>query len=242
MEGCARNPALPDQSAIPASEQLPLDGLWRMASGNTGSIFRIDKGRMYFYERRKALPKNSPLSIAAIHKDPKIRSAAELSKHPGEVIAKDIKGTQDQLTYTCLSPSYDAQRHVFGFGPGEIRVASRTQIVLKTLPNLDTGLRETIEESFILESLDNQSGDITSLNRKVIAVPPDKMESNGKLSKSANGFIVETVRNAKESNGSVVINCPPNAPKSVLKSLTNTGAKTFIDEHRDDYELVITKP
>ena len=282
-EGCARRPVLPDQSTIPASRQLPLDGLWRLASGNTGSIFRIDKGRMYFYERRKPLPKNSPLAIGAAVKDPKVRSAADLSRRTGEVIAKDIKETDAPLTYQCQSLSFDARRHISGFGPAEINVASSTQLILKTFPNAETGLGEKIEESFWRENLDNQSWFEQSLlktddrglepnkntrqnaeqptpssespkaidelrsgnpseNRKVIAVPSEKMESNGKLSKSAKEFIEQTVRNTKEANGSVVINCPPDAPDPVVRALAKTGAETFVDENRNDYELVIIKP
>ena len=263
---------------------MPLDGLWRMGSGNTGSIFRIDKGRMYFYERRKTLPKNTLLPPGTI-KDPKYRSAADWGRQPGDVIAKDIKQTDDPLTYNCQSLSYDAQRHIVGFGGGEIKIASGIQLILKTLPNPETALGGSVEESFLRENLDNQtlfeqslikrddrtvqagkeiqpqpvlapieppppsagapdnqSGDTASQNRKVIAVPPDKMESKGKLAKPAKEFIEQTLQNAKESNGYVEINCPSTAPESVVHSLTNIGVETFVDENRNDYELVIIKP
>ena len=282
VQSCARRPALPDQGTIPASRQLPLDGLWRLTSGKASSIFRIDKGRMFFLERRKPLPKNlQPAEVTV--KNPRIRSAADLSKRPGGVIAKDIKETSDPLTYKCQSLSYDAQRRVYGFGSGEIKIVSSTQIILTTFPNLVTGLGEKIEESFSRETLDNQSwfeetllgadtrgsqpskvsrvkakqpaqspeisGAIKdrsngnpSQTRKVITVPLEKMESNGKLSKSAKDFIEQAVQNAKEANGSVTINYPPDAPDSVVRSLANIGVETHVDNNRNDYELVIIKP
>ena len=304
--GCGRKLIFPDQSTIPITQQLPLDGLWRLASGDTDSIFRIDKGRMFFYEWRDPLPASSLSVIGVTTGDSRLRYATDLITRPGEIIVKDIKATSDPLTYACQSLSYDAQRHKLGFGPAEIKVASSTQIILKTLPNLDTGLGEKIEESFLRENLDNQSwleqtllktedrgsqpikntqeipgqpgqnsqlkveqpaqnpqehveqqatqpsvnsnaiedkrGENPTEGRKVIAVPPDKMESNGKLSKSAKEFIGQAVRNAKKANGSVEINCPPDAPDAVVQSLVNIGADTYVDVKRNDYELVIIKP
>jgi hypothetical protein len=314
-EGCARRPVLPDQSTIPSGQQLPLDGLWRLTSGNTGSIFRIDKGRMYFYERRKPLPINV-LPIGATAKNPRILSAADLSFSPGEIIAMDIKETSGPRDFSCQSLSYDAEKDMLGFGFAEIRIVSSAQIILKTFPNLGTGLGEKIEEGFWRENLDNQSwfeqillkpddrgsqpgknpqeivgqtdkgfnvqveqpnqdsqvkveqpnqdskehveqpalssedskviekqsSENATEGRKVIAVPPEKMESNGKLSKSAKEFIGQVVQNAKKANGSVEINCPPDAPDAIVKSLVNIGAETYVDDNRNDYELVITKP
>ena len=283
VQSCARRPAIPDQSTIPTSRQLPLDGLWRLTSGKASSIFRIDKGRMYFFERRKPLPKNSPQRMGATAKDPKVRSAADLSRRPGNMIVKDIKETGDPLIYTCQSLSYDVRRRMYGFGAAEIKIASSTQIILKTFPNLGTGLGQKIEESFWRENLVNQSwfeqtllaadnrdfrsskdswgkaeqpaqssesssaiknhsNGTPSLKRKVLTVPLEKMESNGKLSKSAKDFIEQAVQNAKEANGYVKINYPPNAPDAVVRSLVNIGVETYVDDNRNDYELVIFKP
>ncbi|CAG1020055.1 hypothetical protein MTYM_00033 [Methylococcales bacterium] len=325
--GCGHRPTLPDQKTVQSTKELPLDGLWRMTSGKANSVFRIDKGRMYFYERRKPLPKNALPSADNI-KNPDIRSAADLSSHPGAVIVKDITETHDPLSYSCQSLSYDKQRHAFNFGLGEIKIISGTQIKLTTLPNSLTGLGEKYEESFWRENLDNQTwfeqtilkaedgsrqpsisssgkegqatkapqdsamqpnnaapesetqsnrgfqdtstppgkdiqqqvqqpaqtpeenpvaikdqpSDGANQKRKVLTIPADKMESNGKLSKSAKDFIEQTLQNANASDGTVEINCPLEAPEAVVRSLVNIGVETYVDDQRNDYELVIIKP
>ncbi len=282
-QGCARRPALPDEKTIPLSHQLPIDGLWRFTGGKANSIFRIEKGRMYFFEKRKPLPKNSPLRTQATAKESKIRSVVDLSSRPGEIIAKDIKEVFQPLTYRCLSLSYAEQNHSYEYVYSEIKIVSDTQIVLTILPNALTGLSQKIEESFWRESLDNQTsfdqallaaekrgfpvnrdvlGKIeqqnfakqnvrvpkdqskTKANRKqkVLKVPLEKMESNGKLSQSAREFIEQAVQNAKEANGYVTINYPPSAPNSVIRSLTKIGVEADIDFNINTYELVITKP
>ena len=266
---------------------------------------------------RDPLPKsNNLLSIGAIAKNPRIPSAADLSRREGGIIAKDITETNDPLTYTCQSFSFDTQSHIFEFGPGEIKIVSSTQINLKTFPNSKTGFGETIEESFWRENLDNQTWfeqtilkmddhgsienkgaeakpkqlsqdfqlkqeqpsldsqtkpqqpnqdfktktgnpaqssknsefierepvDNSDQNREVINVPMDKMETNGELSNSARDFVAKAVKNAKKANGYVEINCPPNAPRSVIRSLVILGVDTYVDYHLTDYELVIPKP
>lgn len=299
--GCSHRPHFPDQSLVPAGQASPMDGLWRLASGNTGLVFRIDKGRMFFYERRKPLT-SSILPMQATMKEPHIRSAADLSSLPGGVIARDIHGTNDPLIYSCQSLSFN--KGLLGVGPGEIKLISSTQLVLKTLPNSETGLGEKIEEIFLRENLDNQTwyeqtflnsedqvskaksyseartelpnqgnevkpeqvvqalpektepskvmessegnqqGTAEKLeqNRKVLNVPMDKMESDGKLSSSAKEFIEKAVRNARAANGYVEINCPPNAPESIVKAIVKIGVETYIDDNRGDYELVIINP
>jgi len=339
VESCANRPVFPDQTTIPRGRQLPMDGIWRLTTGNTRLIFRVDKGRMFFYEVRDPLPKsNNLLSMGAIAKNPRIPSAADLSRREGGIIAKDITETNDPLTYTCQSFSFDTQSHIFEFGPGEIKIVSSTQINLKTFPNSKTGFGETIEESFWRENLDNQTWfeqtilkmddhgsienkgaeakpkqlsqdfqlkqeqpsqdsknktaqisqdsevkqeqpsldsqtkpqqpnqdfktktgnsaqssensefierepvDNSGQNREVINVPMDKMETNGELSNSARDFVAKAVKNAKKANGYVEINCPPNAPRSVIRSLVILGVDTYVDYHLTDYELVIAKP
>jgi len=261
--GCARRPSLPNQTAIPTSQALPVDGVWRLSSGNTGFMFRIDKGRMFFLEKQKPLPKNSPLIIKTITKNAKTPSAADLSRQPGDVIVQDIQKTSNPLIYACQAFFYDVKRRLLILTAAEIQISSSTTLVLKIPPNPAAGLLEEIQDSFLRETLDNQTlfdhallpdnrvvrptgpeprSAASNSNRKVISIPMDKMESNGQLSKSAKNFIAQTVKDAQSVNGWVTIKIPPNAPDAVTSGLMDMPLDTQVDPHITFYEMIIVKP
>ncbi len=260
--GCARRPPLPDQTAIPVSRPLPLDGAWRLSSGHTGTMFRIDKGRMFFVDRQKPLPKNSPLLANAIKKNPKALSAVDLVRRPGEVIMRDIQKTANPMIYAGQAFFYDAKRRLFALTAAELQISSSTTLVLKISPNPATGLMEEIQDGFLREALDNQTlfdqamlpantvrtagserrSGVSNPDRKVIPIPMDKMESNGQLSKSAKEFIEQTVQDAQSVNGWVTIKMPPNAPSGVVSALMGMVLDTQVDTHITFYEMIIVKP
>ncbi len=260
--GCARRPPLPDQTAIPVSQPLPLDGSWRLSSGHTGSIFRIDKGRMFFVDKQKPLPKNSPLLNHAIIKNPKNPSAADLVRRPGEVIMQDIQKTANPMIYSGQAFFYDAKRRLFALSAAELQISTSTSLVMKIPPNPAAGLMEEISDGFLRESLDNQAmfdqallppkptpksrsekrSRDAGMDRKVIPIPMDKMESGGQLSKSAQDFIEQTLKETQAANGWINIKLPVNAPDAVVRNLKDLGVDTQVDNHISFYELVIVKP
>jgi hypothetical protein len=259
--GCARRPPLPDHNAIPASQQLSIDGSWRLASGNTSFIFRIDKGRMYFLEKQKPLPQNSPLLTGLVGSD-KVLSPADLSRRPGEVIVQGIQPTSNPWVYDCQAFFYETKKRQFILTSAEIQIKSSNTITLKIFSNPTAGLINELQDSFLRETLDNQTlfeqtllsaKPITSFgskasqssvdsSQKSIPIPRGKMELDGLLSTPAKNNIKQIIEEAKAANGGVVIKYPYDAPNKVVRSLMDLGVETQLDQTITFYEMIINKP
>ena len=71
----AKLPSLPDQTTIPVSKKLPIDGIWQILDRKPHMAYKIDRGRMYLYSNYETMK--------------------------GKVFVKDIQETLDFRKYTC---------------------------------------------------------------------------------------------------------------------------------------------
>lgn len=264
LQGCGKKLAFPDQSTVPATRKSALDGTWRLVTGNVTQVFRIDSGRMYYYNRQKP-PRGVRQEVAPVLSS-ELKSATDYVRRPGDVIAMGIRDTDDPRNFSCKTAVYDIKKRGLDFVPGQLRIVSESRIVLKALSKAGAGAVETVEERFDKVSLDDETLFLGSLYpgngrvaviqprrpeaapvqrakpakaRKTTVIPPDKMEADGRLSDSAKEFIAQTVRNSRDADGSVEVRYPPNTSERIVRALRELGADVSENDDNSLYEIVI---
>ena len=255
FQGCGKKLPFPDQSTVPPAKKLAIDGTWRLVSGNITSVFRIDMGRMYYYDRQK--PPRGTRQENIPGKSSEILSATDYSRRPGNVVAMGIRETADGTVFPCKTAVYNLKKKSLEFTPGELRIVSPTRVILKAFSRTDSGLVETVSDGFEKVTLDNESwftetavggseftfgSSPSDMTRKITEVPPEKMESSGRLSSTAKDFIRQTVRSARVADGSVEIRYPPSTPEQIIESLRQLGVEVSEDSRGSIYQLIIIKP
>jgi len=166
--------SLPTVNAIPASNKLPIDGIWKPVSQSAvpdlyvlkeEMIFKIDSGRTYIYSGRIT---HGSLNV-------------EFSAQSGTVIMKDIQPTHDSRKYTAACASLPNLSKVKTiphlFTPCELAIQEDaiiiTQVLLDATKSAFPGLNQPLKK----ETLDNEAWFVAASRGQTAPLSPSAQTS-----------------------------------------------------------------